>query len=83
MREQIMGRFVGARVRRVEDRRLLSGRGRYVDDVVVPDMAHAAFVRSPWPHALIRGIDTTPRRRAFPGCTRSSPVLTSLRSPTR
>ena len=50
MREQIMGRFVGARVRRVEDRRLLSGRGRYVDDVVVPDMAHAAFVRSPWPH---------------------------------
>ncbi len=59
MREQIMGRFVGARVRRVEDRRLLSGRGRYVDDVVVPDMAHAAFVRSPLPHALIRGIDTT------------------------
>jgi carbon-monoxide dehydrogenase large subunit len=59
MREQIMGRFVGARVRRVEDRRLLSGRGRYVDDVVVPNMAHAAFVRSPLPHALIRGIDTT------------------------
>jgi len=66
MREQIMGRFVGARVRRVEDRRLLSGRGRYVDDVVVPDMAHAAFVRSPWPHALIRGIDTT-RAAAVPG----------------
>lgn len=59
MREQIMGRFVGARVRRVEDLRLLRGRGRYVDDVVVPDMAHAAFVRSPWPHALIRSIDTT------------------------
>jgi aerobic carbon-monoxide dehydrogenase large subunit len=59
VREKIIGRFVGARVRRVEDRRLLSGRGRYVDDVVVPDMAHAAFVRSPWPHALIRGIDTT------------------------
>lgn len=66
MREQIMGRFVGARVRRVEDRRLMSGRGRYVDDVVVPDMAHAAFVRSPWPHALIRGIDTT-RAAALPG----------------
>jgi carbon-monoxide dehydrogenase large subunit len=59
MREQIVGRFVGARIRRVEDRRLLAGRGRYVDDVVVPDMAHAAFVRSPWPHALIRSIDTT------------------------
>ncbi|OBK30676.1 carbon monoxide dehydrogenase [Mycobacterium asiaticum] len=66
MREQIMGRFVGARVRRVEDRRLLRGRGHYVDDVVVPDMAHAAFVRSPWPHALIRGIDTT-RAAAVPG----------------
>ena len=66
LREQIMGRFVGARVRRVEDRRLLTGRGRYVDDVVVPNMAHAAFVRSPWPHALIRGIDTT-RAAAVPG----------------
>ena len=51
MREQIVGRFVGARVRRVEDRRLPSGRGQYVDDVIVPDMALAAFVRSPWPHA--------------------------------
>ena len=66
MREQIMGRFVGARVRRVEDRRLLSGHGRYVDDVVVPNMAHAAFARSPWAHALIRGIDTT-RAAAVPG----------------
>ena len=66
MREQIMGRFVGARVRRVEDGRLLSGRGRYVDDVVVPNMVHAAFVRSPLPHALIRGIDTN-RALAVPG----------------
>jgi carbon-monoxide dehydrogenase large subunit len=65
MREQIMGRFVGARVRRVEDRRLLSGRGRYVDDVVVPDMAHAAFV-GPMAPPLIRGIDTT-RAAAVPG----------------
>lgn len=38
----------------------------YVDDVVVPDMAHAAFVRSPLPHALIRGIDTA-RATAVPG----------------
>jgi carbon-monoxide dehydrogenase large subunit len=63
MREQIMGRFVGARVRRVEDHRLLRGRGR---DVVVPNMAHAAFVRSPLPHAVIRGIDTT-RALGVPG----------------
>ncbi len=58
MREAIAGRFVGAKVRRVEDPRLLTGAGCYVDDVVVPDMLHAAFVRSPHPHALIRSIDT-------------------------
>ena len=62
MREQIMGRFVGARVRRVEDGRLLSGRGRYVDDVVVPNMVHAAFVlrivpQSPqWPDGALRPV---------------------------
>ena len=49
MREAIAGRFVGAKVRRVEDPRLLTGMGRYVDDVAVPDMLHAAFVRSPTP----------------------------------
>jgi aerobic carbon-monoxide dehydrogenase large subunit len=50
-------RFVGERVRRVEDRRILTGRGRYVDDVRLPRMLHAAFVRSPFPHARIVGID--------------------------
>ena len=66
MREAIVGRFVGARVQRVEDPRLLTGRGRYVDDDVVPDMAHAAFVRSPLPHALIVSIDAA-AARALPG----------------
>jgi carbon-monoxide dehydrogenase large subunit len=41
----------------VEDRRILTGRGRYVDDVQLPHMLHAAFVRSPLPHARIEGID--------------------------
>ena len=50
--------LVGASVPRVEDGRLLAGRGRYVDDVTVPAMLHAAFLRSPWPHATIRSIDT-------------------------
>jgi carbon-monoxide dehydrogenase large subunit len=58
MREGLTGKYVGSKVRRVEDRRLLTGRGRYVDDVVVDGMAHAAFLRSPHPHALIRSIDT-------------------------
>jgi carbon-monoxide dehydrogenase large subunit len=66
MRESIAGRFVGARVSRVEDRRLLAGAGRYVDDVTVPDMLHAAFVRSPYPHAEIGSIDAA-TARALPG----------------
>ena len=53
MRESIVGRYVGARVNRVEDKRLLAGAGRYIDDVSVPDMLHAAFLRSPYPHARI------------------------------
>lgn len=42
---------------RVEDAELLTGRGRFVDDIVLPDMVAAAFVRSPYPHATIRSID--------------------------
>jgi carbon-monoxide dehydrogenase large subunit len=51
------GRFVGARVERKEDPRFLTGRGRYVDDVMVPGMLHAAFVRSPHARAGVAGID--------------------------
>ena len=50
--------YVGARVQRTEDARFLTGRGRYVDDVALPNMLHAAFVRSPFPHANIGDIDT-------------------------
>jgi aerobic carbon-monoxide dehydrogenase large subunit len=63
MREGLTGKYVGSRVRRVEDRRLLTGRGRYIDDLVVPGMAHAAFLRSPHPHALIRSVDTAAAER--------------------
>ncbi len=52
-------RFVGQSVRRKEDPRLLSGRGRYVGDVDLPGMLHAAFVRSPFPCAQILGVDTS------------------------
>ena len=52
-------RYVGARVHRVEDARLLTGHGTYVDDVSLPGMLHAYFVRSPFARAAIRGIDTT------------------------
>ncbi|MEW6476748.1 MAG: xanthine dehydrogenase family protein molybdopterin-binding subunit [Actinomycetota bacterium] len=66
MRESIMGRYLGSSVKRVEDKRLLAGTARYVDDVAVPGMLHAAFLRSPWPHAEIRSIDVT-AARALPG----------------
>src|SRR5581483_5098499 len=42
---------------RLEDRPLLTGAGRFIDDIAVADMLHAAFVRSPHPHALIRKVD--------------------------
>ncbi|MEA2316663.1 MAG: aerobic carbon-monoxide dehydrogenase large subunit [Solirubrobacteraceae bacterium] len=59
-------RAVGARVLRREDRRLLTGRGRYVSDVAPPGTLHAAFLRSPHAHARIDGIDTD-GARALPG----------------
>lgn len=51
------GRYFGAPVVRREDPRLLTGHGRYVDDITLPGMAHAVFVRSPYAHARIQGID--------------------------
>ncbi len=60
------GRYIGARVHRVEDPRLLTGHGTYVDDVVRPGMLHACFVRSPLPRARITGIDPS-AALALPG----------------
>jgi aerobic carbon-monoxide dehydrogenase large subunit len=48
---------IGAAVRRKEDRRFLTGRGRYVHDVSRPGQVFAVFLRSPHAHANIRGID--------------------------
>ena len=55
-------RYVGARVARVEDPRFLTGRGRYIDDIELPGMVHAAFCRSPHAHALIRNMSITAAR---------------------
>ena len=52
-------RLIGAKVPRVEDRRILTGRGRYVDDLHLPHMLHATFLRSPYAHARITAIDTS------------------------
>src|SRR5580765_6011561 len=49
--------MIGAAVRRVEDARLLTGRGQFVDDMALPGMLHCAIVRSPYPHARIAKIE--------------------------
>ena len=56
----------GAGVRRKEDARLITGRGRYVSDVELPRMLHVAFVRSVHAHAEIHGIGTA-GATALPG----------------
>ena len=58
--------FVGQSIPRREDRRLLTGRGQYINDLVLPGMLHVAFVRSPVAHARIRGVDLS-RAVAAPG----------------
>ena len=61
---------IGQPKRRKEDQRLLTGAGRFTDDFTLPDQSFAAMVRSPYPHAMINGIDTV-KALAMPG------VLTS------
>jgi carbon-monoxide dehydrogenase large subunit len=52
-----MSSLIGSRITRIEDEALLRGRGRFVDDIKIAGIWHAAFVRSPHPHAAITGID--------------------------
>ena len=58
--------YIGAPIRRKEDRRFLTGRGQFVDDVRLPNALHAAIVRSPHAHARIVSIDTSVARE-MPG----------------
>ena len=62
-----MGEFaIGQGVPRFEDPRLVQGRGRYIDDIVYPGMAHGVVLRSPHGHARIKSIDTK-AAQAAPG----------------
>jgi carbon-monoxide dehydrogenase large subunit len=67
---------------RVEDRRLLTGQGQYVHDVVRPGMLHAAFVRSAWAHARLGSVDTS-GAADMPGvvAVREGQALAGLRLP--
>src|SRR6266508_2401467 len=57
-------RHVGSRQRRLDDPRLLTGRGKYVDDLALPRMVHVAFVRSPHAHARIARLEVEESRKS-------------------
>src|SRR6056297_1012199 len=50
---------IGARVKRKEDKRFITGTGKYTDDIRLENQAYAAFVRSPHAHAKVKGIDAS------------------------
>jgi len=52
-------KYIGQSVKRVEDKRFITGQGRYTDDIVLPRMVHAYILRSPYAHARIKSIDTS------------------------
>ena len=56
---ELLANVIGQRVRRREDPRFITGQGQYVDDLQLPDALHLTFVRSPWAHARITGVDTS------------------------
>lgn len=61
-----MAKYIGASVKRKEDGRFITGRGRYTDDIVLPNMTHAYIVRSPHAHAKIKSINVD-QAKAQPG----------------
>ena len=67
---------IGQSVSRFEDPRLLRGEGRFINDIVVPGMAHIAYVRSPHARARIVVDRRRPRRSPRPACSACSPSTT-------
>src|SRR3989449_9635090 len=62
-------KYFGASVKRREDPRFLRGEGRFVDDLAIPGMLHAAFLRSPHAHAVVKSMRTA-AAAAAPGVVR-------------
>ena len=61
-----VSQYVGARIKRIEDPKLIRGEGQFIDDLALGGMLHAVFVRSPHGHARITKVDLR-RARAHPG----------------
>ena len=51
--------YIGSAVKRVEDKRFITGKGQYTDDIVLPNMTYAVIIRSPHAHAKIKSIDAS------------------------
>ena len=56
-KDRAIGRYIGRRIPRVEDRELVTGQGRYVADIHIPACLQAVFVRSPVAHGVLRAVD--------------------------
>lgn len=56
--------YIGKSVKRVEDKRFITGKGNYTDDIVLPGMLHAFILRSPHAHARINSIDISEAEKA-------------------
>ena len=59
-----MGQYIGQSVKRVEDQRFITGKGQYTDDITLPGMTYATFIRSPLAHANIKNIDLSAAKNA-------------------
>lgn len=62
----VLSKMVGARVRRKEDPRLITGSSAYVDDIQLPRMTYLAIARSPYAHGVLNGVDAS-AAEALPG----------------
>jgi aerobic carbon-monoxide dehydrogenase large subunit len=86
MTQDGIGDAIGRSLPRGEDEALLRGQGRFVDDLALPGLVHAAFVRSPLAHARLNGIDAGAARalagvHAVLGWSDIRPLLTGDRIP--
>ncbi|HMV50083.1 MAG TPA: glyceraldehyde dehydrogenase subunit alpha [Blastocatellia bacterium] len=59
-----LGKYIGEKVKRTEDARLIRGIGHYVDDIKLADTLHVAFLRSPYGHAKINSINADAAKSA-------------------
>jgi len=59
----VAGKYFGQPIKRLEDKHLLTGRAKYIDDIEFPGILHAAFLRTDYAHAVIKNIDVSEARK--------------------